>query len=311
MFSFLNFNFCGDEYALDVTPTYLNDIVNVQLFSSIINHMRLSNIDRGITSGDIPAPEDWDIYTILNCDFNNNVSAGNIDATVAGLTSIKIKRRLLQSKYDTNFNSNWITLKTIPVKDSSDLTFSITDTYARHGETYQYAFVPVLQDIEGDYIMADVESKFNGIYIADATGIYRLKANVSYGDTEVVSLNSVLEPVGSKYPIVMSNADTNYHRGNVSGLLLPKEYFTTHKIEGDKILYYQNLMEEFLHNGMAKIFKDWNGRYWLVMMDGSTNISYIDSVGLDMVNVEFNWVEIGDANDASDLYNNGLTEAVE
>ena len=59
----------------------------------------------------------WTTETILNCDFNNNINGGNIEGSISDISQVKLKRR----KYGS---TNEITLFTIDITESSDLSFS-------------------------------------------------------------------------------------------------------------------------------------------------------------------------------------------
>lgn len=73
----------------------------------------------------------WTTETILNCDFNNNINGGNIEGSISDISQVKLKRR----KYGS---TNEITLCTIDVTQSSDLSFSKIDSFCASRETYEY-----------------------------------------------------------------------------------------------------------------------------------------------------------------------------
>lgn len=308
MYGFLNYNFCGDMYALDATPTDVERFINITLTNGIFDHVRLSN--KILEMGDGQIPTSWDVNTVLDCNFENNISGGNINAIAALLTSIRIKRRILSTSYDDNPSLDWITLKEYPIDDIASFSFIWNDNYVRAGETYQYAFVPVMNEVEGDYVIAEGTANFDAVYLADADHIYKLNGNVFYGDTENVNLTAVVEPIGSKYPIIVSNAQTNYHRGDITSMVLPPEFYNEGRANTASIQKFKTQLEQFLHNGKAKIFKDWAGNYFLVMIDGSPITSMVYDGALEFINISFYWVEVGDPNDQLDLYNNGLVEVL-
>lgn len=49
-----------------------------------------------------------------------------------------------------------------------------------------------------------------------------------------------------------------------------------------------------------------NGNSWLCIISGSPTTAYNNSYGQGIMNVGFDYVEIGDSNSQSDLYNSGI-----
>ena len=58
----------------------------------------------------------------------------------------------------------------------------------------------------------------------------------------------------------------------------------------------------------AKILKDFNGNIWLVTLSDNLPITYYSEVGMGFARVDFNWSEIGDADDGRDLYDNNFVK---
>ena len=68
-------------------------------------------------------------------------------------------------------------------------------------------------------------------------------------------------------------------------------------------------IKDFLTTPSAKILKDFNGNIWLVTLSDSLPITYYSEVGMGFARVDFNWSEIGDADNGQDLYNSNLIYA--
>lgn len=302
MFGLCGYNFCLDKNAIDVTPTNLNNIKNVQLQNGIFDHF---NVTRDVTnaySSEIPTA--WDFMTIMDSNFEGNINAGNVDYIVSQISSIKVKRRI----YGT---FNWITLAELPINTVEDFKFNIKDYFNADGIKYEYALVPVINGIEGNYLTNTVDSKLNGVFICDYETIFKFYAGVSYGNIESIQKVGVYEPIGSKYPIVITNAKTDYHIGSISGTILNPDFEDTRQIDRNAIVKYQNLLDKFLKNKRAKIIKDWNGMIYLVYITSNPNFSYSAEYGMGISDVSFNWTEQGDPNNQKDLYDNGLVKVVE
>lgn len=302
MLEFCGYNFMFDKNAMDILPTSLDNIKNVKIQNGIFDHF---NLTRDVTSSySIEVPTEWDFYTLMDCNFKNTTNAGNIDLTIDQVTSIKLKRR-------EKGTFEWITLYDIPINSTEDFSFSKNDFLNKNNQEYEYAFVPILNGIEGDYILNSVKSEFDGIFICDYKSIFKFYNGLSYGSKESVQSVSTYETIGNKYPIVVSNSVLDYDKGSVSATLLNPDFEETRRINRKAIVEYQNLITKFLKNKRAKILKDWNGNIWLILITSSPNITYKDNYGMGIVDVSFDWVEQGDVNNQSDLYRNGFTEVLE
>ena len=368
MIGLLNYNFLSDGNSVDPMPTNINNIVTSKLSNAVYDEFYIT---KDTTSSSVAPPSQWDFNTILLANFNGNLSAGNIEQTIESLDLIRVKKRV-KGTFD------WITIKEYPVTSVGDLSFSFSDNLSKNNTEYEYAWVPVLSGgIEGGYAIAEVLSKFNGVYIADADSIYKFVANVAYGQTQRVQQVGTFEPYGRKYPVYVSNGLINYERGQVQALLVgeyfnqeikmatgilvgkvtenstfpttrpngtplqngdyvtPSEFarlpFTIDGITFDeqftKAVYFNNKwikeryrqfvredmvneknnLMDFLTNKRAKILKDYNGNYWLVIVTGNPTVDYDNNWGMGMMTAGFQWSEVGDANNANDMKSAGLS----
>ena len=59
-------------------------------------------------------------------------------------------------------------------------------------------------------------------------------------------------------------------------------------------------------NKKPKIIKDMNGNNWLVYFTGNPTVTYDNNYAQGMLKVSAQWTEVGDPNDKTDLYENGL-----
>ena len=144
-------NFCADINCLDPVPTAINNITSTKLENGIYDRWYLTSD----TSEPYPTtiPDQWDYDTIMDADFNGNISAGNVEFTLDEITGFKIKRREVGT-------FDWITLVELPVATLEDLHLSFNDNLNANFKNYEYALVPVVNDIEGDYITNTVLSRF-------------------------------------------------------------------------------------------------------------------------------------------------------
>lgn len=299
MIGFLGYNFCSDGNCMDPVPTSIDNITTTQLENGIFDRWYLTSDTGGAYPTTIP--DVWDYNTIMDADFAGNVSAGNVDFTLSSITSFKIKRRVVGT-------FDWITLAELPVTTIEDLSLSFNDNLNSNYVNYEYALVPVLNEIEGDYITNEILSQFDGVFICDLDTIYRFYAGVEYGSGSRVQKVGVFEPMGRVTPIVVSNALINYETGSVQGTVLPSDYGTTGNAQPVAMVQERKQLLDFLTNKNAKILKDWWGNSWLMVVIDSPGISYKSGSGMGIADVTFNYVTLGDPNNQIDLYNSGIIE---
>lgn len=297
MIGFIGYNFCSDGNSVDPTPTNINNITNTRLQNGIFDHF---NVTRNVAfdySSIIPT--DWDVDTIMNADFEGNASAGNVDQMAAGITSVRIKRRV-KGTFD------WIIIKQIPISKPEDLSFIITDNLNAYNTEYEYAFVPVMEDIEGNYIIESILSKFEGVFVCDVDTVFKFHAGVEYNNNTSNQQVGVFQPYNRQYPVVVSNSIMNYRTGSIGGWVLPNDFDDNRNPSRIAITKEKEALLKFLLNKKPKIIKDMNGNSWLVYFTGNPTLSYDNNYGQGMVKVSAEWTEVGDPNDKTDLYENGL-----
>lgn len=300
MFGFMGYNFCYDENALDSTPNLNNTLVDVMLENGIYDHVNVTNNteDYGVVS--IPS---WDYETILDCNFNNNTSGGNIDISVSTITAVRVKRREVGT-------FDWYTLYDVPIENYGQLRFVIEDRFCPSGKEFEYAVVPVLVNTEGNYITNTIETSFNGVYLFDEKSMFKFYSNVSYGTNTSVQPIGMLQAINSKYPIVITNGESDYNQGVFNGDILGTQFEDTRVIDKQAILKQHEALERFLKNKKPKFIKDWNGNIWLIMVISNPTVTYNNSFGMSVLNVSFGWAEQGKYNNQEDMFENGFTNVL-
>ena len=297
MIGLVGYNFCADGNALDPTPTNINDITFTKVQNGIFDHFNVSR-DTSFDYSSI-IPTDWDVNTLMNASFAGNASAGNVAQVASGVTSVRVKRRI-KGTFD------WITIREIPVAKPEDLSFVITDNLNAYNVEYEYAYVPMTEDVEGSYIIESILSKFEGVFICDIDTVFKFYAGVEYDTNDAIQQVGVFQPYNRKYPIVVSNSIMQYQTGGIGGWVLPEDYEDTHVFDRSKIVKEKEVLLNFLMNKKPKIIKDMNGNNWLVYFTGNPSVTYDNNYGQGMLTVSAKWAEVGDPNDKTDLYENGL-----
>lgn len=298
MFMICGYDFCKDENTLNPTPLSSSNYNFTMLKNGIFSHWYVTNNAEYPYSSDEPTV--WDYLTIMNANLNGNLQAGNISLLGDNIEGIKVKRRKVDS-YD------WITLKYIPVDELFEsTTFSFNDYLNQNDTTYEYAFVPIINGVEENYITNTIASKFEGVFICDSETIYKFYNGVQYGSLERVQKIGVLEPFGSKYPVIVSNGMINYSKSSLKGTILNNDFENSHIIRRKEIVEKRETLLNFFTNKKAKILKDWNGNFWLMIIVDSPSVEFVNNYGMGIADISANWIEIGDPYNQQDLYNTGL-----
>ena len=297
MLGIVGYNFLSDINTLDPISININNLVSLKIQNGLYNHVNLTSDVISPISFDIPT--DWTSSTLLDCNFDNNISGGSLNNITQDVTAIKIKRRKMG-------DYNWITIKEIQINSVDDFTFAFNDTLSASGFIYEYAYVPIIGNTEGAYSINQIETNFRGVFVCDLDTAYRFYSGVEYGATTSVQKVGTFEPFGRKYPIVVFNGSTQYDQGSFSGNILPDSFYETKEINRVEIVKKRNSVIKFLNNKKPKILKDHNGNCWLICIIGEPNTNYDNSYGMGMVKVDANWIEIGDYNNATDLFKSNL-----
>ena len=243
----------------------------------------------------------------------NNVwsEQGNIELSYhIPITNLLVKRQDVD-----DVSGGWLTLYSQPISQASDMDFTFIDFLNQYGKTYKYALVPLLTqtqsgvevEVEGGYTVSDeVQSVFDGVFIADSTGSQKCKANVGYGNVDMNQVVGSITPIGAKYPIIITNSHNQYHNGSISGTIVPDDYYFNGNLSRIDMVKKRNELEQFLTNKRVKVIKDWNGNIWLVMIAGNVSCTFNNNYGMGIVSFSTNWTEVGDPTNQQDLQATGL-----
>ena len=243
----------------------------------------------------------------------NNVwsEQGNIELSYhIPITNLLVKRQDVD-----DVSGGWLTLYSQPITQASDMDFTFIDFLNQYGKTYKYALVPLLTqtqsgvevEVEGGYTVSnEVQSVFDGVFIADSTGSQKCKANVGYGNVDMNQVVGSITPIGAKYPIIITNSHNQYHNGSISGTIVPDDYYFNGNLSRIDMVNKRNELEQFLTNKRVKVIKDWNGNIWLVMIAGNVSCTFNNNYGMGIVDFSTNWIEVGDPTNQQDLQATGL-----
>ena len=310
MLQFVGMDFFSGPDALNPAPSAVPNITSTELRNGIFDHLNLSYDTK--LFGDTSIPTEWTYDTVLNAGFNGDAGAGNLEYAIKYVDSIKIKRRIKPgAKVLNTSEQKWITLFDQKIETVEDLSFTFNDFLNAWGAEYDYALVPVVNGVEGRYIIASLLSKFNGVFIGDAEQSFKFLYEVSYGSNARKHQTGVFTPLGKQYPIIVANGVLSYESGSVSALVIDDGFEKTGVVDKDATVKKKTRLKNFLTNKKPKVLKDWNGNIWLVIVTDDVPIEYKEDSAMSIPKVTFNWSEIGDINSQDDLYNAGLIDALD
>jgi len=180
---------------------------------------------------------------------------------------------------------------------------------------YDYAIVPVMGSVEGNYIISSISTCFRGLFITERNKFISTKLEVDINSQRQRKPTAVTEPYARKYPFVITNGIINYKSGNLSAVWAKFDKFKT-GFDVKKSWKHREKVNDFLYDGIPKLIKYEDGRMWLASIS-SDNIGESSVVYNSPIKTVFDWTEIGDCDSGKDLYKynfidvNGGTENME
>lgn len=251
-------------------------------------------------------PIDWTLDTIMETSFDDKTLTidNYLGENINDVKYVLIKRR----KYGTQ---SWRTIYVQVIKKLGNLSINGYDYTAASEQKYEYAVVPIINNQEGVYYVAEpVLSQFDGLFLIGAnTEVYGTPVNATCDVTQT-SPSSVVELLHGKYPKYCSNTQANYEQGSCSGSFISKEEMCTGVIDTseDGGWPYRHNFLEFLGNKKPKLIKFETGGMWLANIINSPQDSAQDENIAGARQISFEFVEVGDANSERKMYEAGIWE---
>lgn len=292
---------CGDIMSVPCTPTNVEDITYIKIENGEYDTLYVT---KDVSSElELTIPEEWDFDTILYAKFNNNTLAGNVDWSLSTVSNVLIKRRKIDE-------FTWITLSNTIINTAEDFNISGVDVTCGFDE-YQYAVVPILNGIEGNYSYTTVEVKADCLLIADEDSVWVTTLTDGFCDNVSNVPNSTIVTMYDKYPTIVRNSDANYETISVTAGFteFDKEKCEWIFEDNGRRLTRLKQCKAFLNNGKTKFLRNIDGRIWLVYITTPPT----DSADQYYKNrqLSFECTEVGDPTLESDLYYAGFITATE
>nr|DAF47481.1 MAG TPA: hypothetical protein [Phage sp. ctGns7] len=283
----------------------MNDDINI----TPLNYVELTN---GVyqywdLTDDVNLPfsldkPNWTNNTVMNCNFKDNINAGNIDYNIDEIERIEMTKKYINKKAK---NSYLVYGKN--VTEERDIEFETYDNFISNNSIINYSLLLYIKNKETVLIeQKEVNIVFNSCFISDRYNIFKLYSAVEYSSNSQNIPISIQQPIGKKYPIVIKNAKTNYESGQISFLVLGENFEVTKKVNRADVVAQKEEIIEFLTNGLTKFYTDWNGNTKIIYIGGSPTFSYNSSYGNGVLSITFDYVEQGDWTNQEDYYTSGL-----
>ena len=304
----------AEEEAIEIeerddlhAPPTIKYFSNIQLVNSIVRDFYLTH--DASQESPYPSLPNWDNYTIMRANFDNNLVAGNVDWLLNSVTKIKVKRRKLGAR------ETYVTLFEQPISTVYDLSFFYRDYYVPSGYEYEYAMVPCVGSNEQMYFTTTVTTQFDGLFVSDKDKTMKLYGNVMVNSSADNILIGALQPYNQVYPVIIKNPNVLYRtvtfQGDVLGISdnnCTGKPFELTQVTRPIIVNQKREWDKFLCNGKAKIIRDWNGNVILAKITTAPQYTYTQESGSSKPTMTFGVTEVGDYDNQWALYHHGLVD---
>lgn len=294
--------FTGGESACALTPTGLENINYIELRNGIYDGLYVTKAaDFELTH---KFPEEWDFDTILWAKFHGTTNAGNVDWDLKNTSHIILKSR-------TEGNFQWKTIAVKEIHTIEDFVMNYPDYFVASGQTVEYALLPVLYGLEGNYATTSVNSVFSKLFLVEGNTVWGTEITDCHCNTTRNTPSSTVELLNSRYPVFVRNTMANYDTGSCMGAFIPFSNEASCELAYDsghdyQRIEYQRGFMDFISDSIPKILKLPDGRLWLVQVTpgsaDTANTTYNDR------EISWSWVEIGNVNSEEDLYYLGFSK---
>lgn len=241
----------------------------------------------------------WTVDTIFLWK-GDSLEAGNI-----GLEGIPINQLLVKRRKKDQLTFEDIKVFTF---DDQRQNYSFKDYFIESHEDYIYGIQPlggsVQNPISGSITTNEVSSEFDGVWITSKDVQYQFYFNLEVGDYESIAPRDLVEPIGSKFPILVSNGDINYRRGNLRCTLYSGDSFSDISAKEEKV--FRQAVTKFLSDKKPKYFKDGSGESMVISIVDNISISPMNNMGQLIYDLALSFVEIDDTNTRSLVENDLL-----
>ena len=272
----------GNYNVNNIQKNLENSMDSLIIANGIFDHI---NINKNVNipySTDIPQQSTSN--TVINCSFQDNLSCSDISADKVIIYHKETNETEWVKLLEKNLNAGY-----------NDISFN--DIIIKNNVEIEYMAEYYSNNIIVDTKYKTVTPYFDRVFISDSERTFKFEANVIYSNNAQNVQVGTLIPLGSKYPILVQNAKTNYKSGNIRLTVMGKDFEKMHIISRESMRSQAEEILDFLTNKKVKIIKDWNGNIFVFRVSSSPTIEYDSSYGNGIINIGFDWVEQSDYHD--------------
>mgnify|MGYP001152849902 CR=1 FL=1 len=236
----------------------ITGITKIELFQGLIDDIYIDeDIAYPVT---ITKPSTWQYSTVLHAEFNETMEAGSVAAGGYTIDKIKLQKRQWNEL-------EWSEVGELIYNPDDKLLYELYDTNVANDFVYQYSLIPMAAGVIGNRVTStEITADFEGVFISDKDNNYHLLYDATVGDMAHFTPSAKLEPLGSKYPIVIYS-NTDYTEWDVEAT-----FISAHTIAEQQNRQVNIRMEQadrqqllaFLKNKKPKIYRDIHGNLKLV-----------------------------------------------
>lgn len=251
----------------------------------------------------------WGNTTLFLGEFQNSLECGNM-RSIEGKDITHIA--FLKRKHDSG--EEWITLDVQPYDyDSDNHLYSAVDMLAYADDEYDYGVMPlIIEDGEtyanaltGEVNYDSVTPKFVNLFITNGQETICLKVELDYGSTNHNTTESQHITFGRRFPIIQSFHSTDYANGQIKSVILSMESSVWGVLDNPADRRLFNQIKDFFRNNDSLLMKDGNGLKYIVHISDIKETGD-KRLGNGLLEISFNWTQIGDALNNDDLVENFL-----
>ncbi len=283
----VGYNFFGyQEGCVWDTPICTDMLDELEMREGVYDEVYI-NLDTTIPDN-TAKPTFWTFTTIMNSKFTGDLDAGSIGAEGFHVTHIQLYRTV----YGTN---KWEVIGQFEYNEDFNV-YDYVDRYVQNGSLYQYAGVPVANEVLGDKLISDtILVSYEGIFVTDKKENRRLEYDINLGDMTHNTESALNQPINSQFPIVVFG-QSKYRSGTLTTLPLSRETIALNGDGIDKIAEQIHRQEwvDLLNNGRAKVLRMDNGIIMLIVTQ-NVIVAHKQEDGLrNLATISFDYTEIGE-----------------
>lgn len=284
-----------------VSACHMNTKINSLMISNmIVDELK---IDDTLNITNVITKEDWDMDTLFDGKFQNNLEAGNLTNSGIPIQYLRFKRRKIGEL-------KWQTMVDIAF-DKNMENYDVTDYYIENAVDMEYILVPVTQSLEGSGVSKTITPNYFDLYLTgrDDDGVlqnYPLRFDLELSDITLNEDKTFIKTLSSQYPVLM-RGKAKYLTGTIKADLISpttEEAFGVVNMQSENV--YREAFEDFIHSGKPMLIRN-HSFYILGTVSEPKKNPFSNTIAFGIWTFDMKFTEIGNAKDMDTLKANNLT----